>query len=101
VPGAPAVIASASVIIGQKTGWFGAAKFRYLGPRPLIEDDSVRSGPMRVVNANVGYRFEKPFSCSQRFDGLDDAVDQRRQTKVSRLSSIRPTHFSLMALGRA
>jgi outer membrane receptor protein involved in Fe transport len=58
IPGAPAVIASASVIIGQQTGWFGAAKFRYLGPRPLIEDDSVRSGPMRVVNANVGYRFE-------------------------------------------
>jgi outer membrane receptor protein involved in Fe transport len=58
VPGAPAVIASAGVIIGQKTGWFGAAKFRYLGPRPLIEDDSVRSGPMRVLNANVGYRFE-------------------------------------------
>jgi outer membrane receptor protein involved in Fe transport len=58
IPGAPAVIASAGVIIGQKTGWFGAAKFRYLGTRPLIEDDSVRSGPMRVLNANVGYRFE-------------------------------------------
>jgi outer membrane receptor protein involved in Fe transport len=58
IPGAPAVIASAAVTIGQKTGWFGAAKFRYLGPRPLIEDDSVRSGPMRVVNANVGYRFD-------------------------------------------
>jgi outer membrane receptor protein involved in Fe transport len=58
IPGAPAVIASAGVIIGQKTGWFGAAKLRYLGPRPLIEDDSVRSGPMRVLNANVGYRFE-------------------------------------------
>jgi outer membrane receptor protein involved in Fe transport len=58
IPGAPAVVASAGVIIGQKTGWFGAAKLRYLGPRPLIEDDSVRSGPMRVVNANLGYRFE-------------------------------------------
>jgi outer membrane receptor protein involved in Fe transport len=58
IPGAPAVIASAALIIGRETGWFGAAKFRYLGPRPLVEDDSVRSGPMRVLNANIGYRFE-------------------------------------------
>ncbi|MEA2946361.1 MAG: hypothetical protein QOI40_1691 [Alphaproteobacteria bacterium] len=58
IPGAPAVIASAGITIGEKTGWFGAAKLRYLGPRPLIEDDSVRSGAMLVVNADVGYRFE-------------------------------------------
>jgi hypothetical protein len=58
IPGAPAVIASAGTIIGHPTGWFGAAKLRYLGPRPLIEDGSVRSAAMRVVNANVGYRFE-------------------------------------------
>jgi outer membrane receptor protein involved in Fe transport len=58
IPGAPAVIASAGVTVGQRTGWFGAAKLRYLGTRPLIEDDSVRSGPMLVVNADVGYRFE-------------------------------------------
>ena len=44
--------------MASKTGWFGSAKFRYLGPRPLIEDGSVWSGPMRVVNARVGYRFE-------------------------------------------
>jgi outer membrane receptor protein involved in Fe transport len=58
IPGAPAVIASAAVYIGEKTGWFGAAKLRYLGPRPLIEDGSVRSGAMWVVNANIGYRFD-------------------------------------------
>jgi len=27
----------------NETGWFGALKARYFGPRPLIEDDSVRS----------------------------------------------------------
>jgi hypothetical protein len=32
----------------------GAAKLRCLGRRPVIEDDNVRSGPMRVLNANVG-----------------------------------------------
>ena len=58
IPGSPVVVASAGLTIGDKTGWFGSAKFRYLGPRPLIEDGSVWSGPMRVVNARVGYRFE-------------------------------------------
>src|SRR5262249_29886120 len=43
VPGAPNVIASASLVLGGPTGWFGALKMRHFGPRPLIEDDSVRS----------------------------------------------------------
>ena len=51
IPGAPGVIASAGVVLGGKTGWFGAAKLRYFGPRPLIEDDSVRSGATTLVNA--------------------------------------------------
>jgi outer membrane receptor protein involved in Fe transport len=33
-------------------------KIRYFGPRPLIEDDSVRSRSTTLVNARVGYRFE-------------------------------------------
>ena len=36
IPGAPNVIATAGINYGEKTGWFGAAKFRYLGPTPLI-----------------------------------------------------------------
>jgi hypothetical protein len=33
-------------------------KLRYFGPRPLIEDDSVRSSSTTLVNARLGYRFE-------------------------------------------
>lgn len=43
IPGAPAWVGSASIVLGNETGWFGALKARYFGPRPLIEDDSVRS----------------------------------------------------------
>ena len=39
------MIASAGVVLGEKTGWFGSAKLRYFGPRPLIEDDSVALAP--------------------------------------------------------
>lgn len=41
-----------------ETGWFGALKGRYFGPRPLIEDDSVRSLSSLIFNARVGYRFD-------------------------------------------
>ena len=48
---------SAAVVLGEATGWFGSARVRYFGPRPLIEDDSVRSDDSLLVNARVGYRW--------------------------------------------
>jgi outer membrane receptor protein involved in Fe transport len=58
IPGAPNMIASFGVTYGEALGWFGALKMRYFGPRPLIEDDSVRSRQTTLVNARLGYRFE-------------------------------------------
>jgi len=58
IPGAPAWIASGAVTFGNETGWFGALKGRYFGPRPLIEDGSVRSLSSLIFNARAGYRFD-------------------------------------------
>ena len=58
IPGAPSVVASAGVILGEETGWFGGLRWRYFGPRPLIEDDSARSAPTSLFNARLGYVFE-------------------------------------------
>jgi outer membrane receptor protein involved in Fe transport len=58
IPGSPNIVVGAGVIVGNATGWFGAAKLRYFGQRPLIEDNSVRSSPTTLVNARAGYRFE-------------------------------------------
>ncbi|MCK1518586.1 TonB-dependent receptor [Bradyrhizobium sp. 190] len=58
IPGAPAWIASGAITLGSETGWFGALKARYFGPRPLIEDDSVRSLTSLIFNARAGYRFD-------------------------------------------
>jgi hypothetical protein len=58
IPGAPTTVASAGVTFGERTGWFGALKVRYFGPRPLIEDDSVRSSATTLVNGRVGYNFD-------------------------------------------
>jgi TonB dependent receptor/TonB-dependent Receptor Plug Domain len=58
IPGAPAVVASGGVTFGGATGWFGALRARYFGPRPLIEDDSVRSQKSLIFNARAGYKFD-------------------------------------------
>lgn len=58
IPGAPAWVASGGITFGRDTGWFGAVQARYFGPRPLIEDDSVRSLSSFIVNARAGYKFD-------------------------------------------
>ncbi|WP_376708431.1 TonB-dependent receptor [Bradyrhizobium australafricanum] len=58
IPGAPAWVASGGVTFGRETGWFGSLRARYFGPRPLIEDDSVRSLSSFIVNARAGYKFD-------------------------------------------
>jgi TonB dependent receptor/TonB-dependent Receptor Plug Domain len=58
IPGAPKTVASAGITLGEKTGWFGALRYRYLGPRPLTEDNAFRSPATGLVNGQLGYRFE-------------------------------------------
>jgi outer membrane receptor protein involved in Fe transport len=57
IPGAVEGVASLAVAIDNLGPWFGAAQFRYFGPRPLIEDNSTRSKSTATVNARIGYRF--------------------------------------------
>ena len=57
IPGAVEGVASLAVAVDNLGPWFGAAQLRYFGPRPLIEDNSVRSNSTSTLNARVGYRF--------------------------------------------
>lgn len=56
VPGAVERTASVGVAVHDLGPWRGGLRLRYLGPRALIEDDSVRSGSSVMVNLNVGYK---------------------------------------------
>jgi len=58
VPGAPTLVASAGITLGEATGWFGSLRWRYLGERPLTEDNAFRSPATSVWNGRVGYRFD-------------------------------------------
>jgi hypothetical protein len=42
-------------------GVIGSFRLRHFGPRPLIEDGSVRSKTTSLVNGELGYRFGRPY----------------------------------------
>ncbi len=58
IPNAPVVVASAGITLGEKTGWFGTLRWRYLGVSPLTEDNAFRSPPTNLVDGRLGYRFD-------------------------------------------
>lgn len=57
IPGAIEKVASLGVTVSDLKGWHGQFQLRYFGPRPLIEDNSVRSSSTTLAYARVGYRF--------------------------------------------
>ncbi|MDN3591254.1 TonB-dependent receptor [Methylobacterium adhaesivum] len=86
VPEAPTTIASAGFTFGEGLGWFGSMRFRYFGPRPLIEDNSVRSKPTALLNGRVGYQFENGISLSLDVLNMTNArADQITYFYTSRL----------------
>lgn len=86
IPEAPTTIASAGLTFGEGPGWFGAMRLRYFGPRPLIEDNSVRSRPTALLNGRLGYTFGNGMSLSLDVLNLTDAkADQITYFYASRL----------------
>jgi len=45
--------------LGRNGAWEGALRLRYFGPRPLAEDNSVRSHASTTLNGRIGYRLAK------------------------------------------
>jgi TonB dependent receptor/TonB-dependent Receptor Plug Domain len=58
IPNAPAIIASAGITLGEKTGPFGTLRWRYLGSSPLTEDNAFRSPATSLFNGRLGYRHD-------------------------------------------
>jgi len=56
IPGAVQTTANVGLTIDQLGPWFGALRWRYFGPRPLVEDNSVRSASSSLTSLRVGYR---------------------------------------------
>lgn len=56
IPGSVQDVASVGVTVKDLGPWEGGLRVRYFGPRPLIEDDSVRSKATALTDLRVGYK---------------------------------------------
>ncbi|UMR30947.1 TonB-dependent receptor [Massilia sp. MB5] len=59
IPGAVEGVGQLAVTVDNLGPWSGALRLRYFGPRPLIEDNQVRSKASTTLNGRIGYRFNK------------------------------------------
>ena len=77
IPGAPNMVATAGIRLGEATGWFGALRYRYFGERPLTEDGAFVSPAAGLLNGQVGYRFANGWRIQlDGFNLLDSQTDQ-------------------------
>ena len=69
VPEALEKMASFGMTVKDAGHWFAGFNLRYFGPRPLIEDDSVRSASTTLAAGRIGYRFNRRTSLT--LDGFN------------------------------
>jgi hypothetical protein len=73
IPGAVESVAGAGVSVDRLGDFSGSLRLRYFGPRPLIEDDSVRSRASTTVNALLGYELVRGLRAQVEIFNLFDA----------------------------
>ncbi|MFL6635068.1 MAG: TonB-dependent receptor [Massilia sp.] len=59
IPEAIEGVAQLALTVSRLGPWEGALRLRYFGPRPLVEDDSVRSRASTTLNGRLGYRVNR------------------------------------------
>ena len=59
IPGSLGRVLSFGVTVNDTGRWYGGAELRHFGPRPLIEDDSVRSASTTLAYARLGYKLDR------------------------------------------
>jgi outer membrane receptor protein involved in Fe transport len=62
IPGAVQGVASVGATFHDRGRVSASLRLRYFGPRPLVEDGSVRSKASTTLNARIGYRIDERFS---------------------------------------
>ncbi len=59
IPGAIEGVANAGLTVTPRSRVSGSLRYRFFGPRPLIEDDSVRSRASHLVSAETGVQLSR------------------------------------------
>ncbi|MEO7132665.1 MAG: TonB-dependent receptor, partial [Vicinamibacterales bacterium] len=73
IPGALDRVVSGGVTVEARHPLFGSVRVRHFGPRPLIEDASVKSEATTLGNGEIGYRFSSKVSLAAEVFNLFDA----------------------------
>ena len=73
IPGAVEGVFSGGVTVHELDRWSGSLRVRWFGPRPLVEDDSVRSKASTLVNGDVAFLVRPGWSIQASVFNLLDA----------------------------
>ena len=85
IPGSIDRVLAAGVTFEQPRGFYGSARLRYFGPRPLVEDGNVESDSSLVLNAGLGWRGGAVDVRADVLNLLDSADDDITYFYASRL----------------
>jgi hypothetical protein len=75
IPGAVEGVGQLAFTVDKIGPWSGALRLRYFGPRPLIEDNSVRSHASLTLNGRIGYKWSNDVRIELEGFNLTDRVD--------------------------
>jgi len=113
IEGAVEGVASVAMVVDNGGLWSGSLQLRYFGPRPLTEDNSVRSDATTTLNGRLRYRVDQKTSIEllgfNLLDSQNSAIDYYNDSYtfngVSGLSGrvfhpIEPRNFRLMLVTR-
>jgi len=98
IPGAVEGVAQFGLTVDNLGPWSGALRLRYFGPRPLIEDDSVRSHASTTLNGRIGYRLAKDMRLELEGFNLtnrrDSAIDYYYESRLANeAQGVEDIHF--------
>ncbi|MGZ8227918.1 MAG: TonB-dependent receptor [Methylococcaceae bacterium] len=92
------VVAAGATFHDLYGGLCGGAPLRYFGPRPLVEDNSVRSESTIVLSSMIGYEFNKTWTVQAEafnlLDRQDSAIDYYYESRLrNEASPVNDIHF--------
>jgi hypothetical protein len=100
IPGSVETVIAGGITLQQQgdSGFFGGLRLRYFGPRPLIENDSVRSGETILLSGRAGYRFSRHWMLAVEVFNLldrdDHEIDYFYESQLAgELAPVEDIHF--------
>jgi outer membrane receptor protein involved in Fe transport len=76
IAGSPRLVLGAGLTLNDLGDWSAGVQYRMFGPRPLTDDNTVRSPATSIVNVRIGYKVTEAITARLDIDNLLDAKAQ-------------------------